>query len=148
MFISCEPRIITFHIEAVENKEEVKKLINYIKLGNCKVGVAVNPETSVDEVHEFLPFIHSVLIMSVHPGRGGQEFIMDSIEKIELIKNYIKDNNLETEIGVDGGINVGNVNAIKEAGADVVVAGNAIINSKDYVYTINRLKCANGDEVI
>lgn len=141
MFISCEPRIISFHIEATNGKDEMMKLINYIKDENCKVGIAINPETSVDAIYEYLPYIHNVLIMSVHPGKGGQEFIDSSINKIKLIKEFIMDNDLETEIEVDGGVNLENVNSINQAGADIVVAGNAIINSKDYVYTINKLKC-------
>ena len=141
MFISCEPRNISFHIEAVENKDEIMEIVDYIKQENCKVGLALNPETSVEEIFDYLPYIHSVLIMSVHPGRGGQEFIEDSIEKIKKIRKYIDENNLETEIEVDGGINLENAYLINNAGADIVVAGNAIINSKDYVYTINKLKC-------
>lgn len=141
MFISCEPRNISFHIEALENKDELMEIVDYIKKENCKVGLALNPETSVEKIFDYLPYIHSVLIMSVHPGKGGQEFIEDSIEKIKKIRKYIDENNLETEIEVDGGINLENADLINNAGADIVVAGNAIINSKDYVYTINKLKC-------
>lgn len=141
MFISCEPRNISFHIEALENKDEIMEIVDYIKKENCKVGLALNPETSVEKIFDYLPYIHSVLIMSVHPGKGGQEFIEDSIEKIKKIRKYIDENNLETEIEVDGGINLENADLINNAGADIVVAGNAIINSKDYVYTINKLKC-------
>ena len=141
MFISCEPRNISFHIEAVKNKDEIMEIIDYIKQQNCKVGLALNPETPVKEIFDYLPYIHNVLVMSVHPGKGGQEFIEDSIEKIKQVRKYINENNLETEIEVDGGINLENADLIKNAGADIVVAGNAIINSKDYVYTINKLKC-------
>lgn len=141
MFISCDPRIISFHIEATNNSEEVKELIEYIKEENCKVGIAINPETEIKKIYEFLPYIHSVLIMSVQPGKGGQEFIETTYKKIKELKEYMKKNNLENEIEVDGGVRLENVEKIKQVGADIVVAGNAIINSKDYVYTIRELKC-------
>lgn len=141
MFISCEPKIINFHIESVNNMEKLKELINYIKQQNCKVGIALNPETPIEQVYEILPYIHCVLIMSVKPGEGGQKFIESTLGKIKDLKQYIVQNNLDTEIEVDGGINTENVNHVKETGADLVVAGNAIINSKDYVYAIKQLKC-------
>ena len=140
MFLPCEPRIISFHIEATKSGKETMELIDYIKEGNCKVGIAVNPETEISKVYDYLPYIHNVLVMSVYPGKGGQKFIENTYEKIKELKKYVEQNNFENEIEVDGGINLENVNDINEAGADIVVAGNAIINSKDYLYTINKLK--------
>lgn len=141
MFISCEPRTVSFHVEAVNNKEETMELINYIKQENCKVGLAINPETDIERVFEYLPFIHNVLVMSVHPGKGGQELIVSTYEKIKTLKQYIGKNNLENEIEVDGGVTLENIEKIKQSGADIVVAGSCVINSKDYVYTIRKLKC-------
>lgn len=140
IFSACSPRIISFHIEATESKEKTIDTINYIKQENCMVGLAVNPETDIDRIYDFLPLIHNILIMSVHPGKGGQTFIEKTYEKIEKLKEYIEENNLENLIEVDGGINLENVKQVKDAGADIVVAGNAIINSKDYLYTIRQLK--------
>lgn len=140
MFISCEPRTISFHIEATKDEEEVMGTINYIKQENCKVGIAINPETNIEDVYKYLPHIHIVLIMGVHPGKGGQEFIESTYLKIEKIKQYITQQKLDTEIEVDGGVNLENAEEIRKHGVDIAVAGNAIIKAKDYVYTINKLK--------
>lgn len=141
VFISCEPRLLSFHIETVDSQDELLELTQYIKQQNCKVGIAVNPETPLENIYEILPYIHCVLIMSVNPGKGGQTFIDSSLEKIKELKQYIIKNKLDTEIEVDGGINLENIANIKDVGADLIVAGSAIINSKDYVYTIRKLKC-------
>lgn len=139
-FASCMPRNITFHIEATENKEEAIQLIKYIKEQDCKVGIAVNPETDITEIYDLIPLVHNVMIMTVEPGKGGQTFITDMTKKIAKLKSYITDNNLDTEIEVDGGINLDNIQEVKNAGADIAVVGTFLINSKDYKDTINKLK--------
>lgn len=139
-FASCMPRNITFHIEATENKEEAIQLIKYIKEQDCKVGIAVNPETDITEIYDLIPLVHNVMIMTVEPGKGGQTFITDMTKKIAKLKSYITDNNLDTEIEVDGGINLDNIQEVKNAGAEIAVVGTFLINSKDYKDTINKLK--------
>lgn len=139
-FASCMPRNITFHIEATENKEEAIQLIKYIKEQDCKVGIAVNPETDITEIYDLIPLVHNVMIMTVEPGKGGQTFITDMTKKIAKLKSYITNNNLDTEIEVDGGINLDNIQEVKNAGADIAVVGTFLINSKDYKDTINKLK--------
>jgi ribulose-phosphate 3-epimerase len=139
-FASCMPRNITFHIEVTENKEEAIQLIKYIKEQDCKVGIAVNPETDITEIYDLIPLVHNVMIMTVEPGKGGQTFITDMTKKIAKLKSYITDNNLDTEIEVDGGINLDNIQEVKNAGADIAVVGTFLINSKDYKDTINKLK--------
>ena len=139
-FASCMPRNITFHIEATENKEEAIQLIKYIKEQDCKVGIAVNPETDITEIYDLIPLVHNVMIMTVEPGKGGQTFITDMTKKIAKLKSYITDNNLDTEIEVDGGINLDNIQEVKNAGADISVVGTFLINSQDYKDTINKLK--------
>ena len=139
-FASCMPRNITFHIEATENKEEAIQLIKYIKEQDCKVGIAVNPETDITEIYDLIPLVHNVMIMTVEPGKGGQTFITDMTKKIAKLKSYITDNNLDTEIEVDGGINLDNIQEVKNAGADIAVVGTFLINSKYYKDTINKLK--------
>ena len=139
-FASCMPRNITFHIEATENKEQAIQLIKYIKEQDCKVGIAVNPETDITEIYDLIPLVHNVMIMTVEPGKGGQTFITDMTKKIAKLKSYITDNNLDTEIEVDGGINLDNIQEVKNAGADIAVVGTFLINSKDYKDTINKLK--------
>ncbi len=134
------PNIISFHYEACKDKEEVNKYINQIKERDCKVGLAIKPNTSVEDIIEFLPKINLLLIMSVEPGKGGQEFIASTLEKIKYAKEKIEELGLDTEIEVDGGINIENAKDIEEAGATIAVSGTAIINSKDYSYTIGKMK--------
>ena len=134
------PNIITFHYEACKNKEEVYKYIGQIKGRECKVGLAIKPNTNIDEIVEFLPKINLLLIMSVEPGKGGQKFIESTTQKIKKAKTKIDELNLETEIEVDGGVNLENSKEIKEAGATMLVSGTEIINSKDYNYTIRKMK--------
>ncbi len=139
IFSSNEPRNITFHIEATKNKEEIIELINYIKQYS-KVGIAIKPDTDVEKVYEFLPLIHTVMIMTVEPGKGGQKLITGTIEKIKKLKQYIEENNLEIDIEADGGIDTENIKKLKDAGVDIAVVGTALINAKDYKYTVNQLK--------
>ena len=134
------PNIITFHYETCKNKEEVDNYIKYVKDRETKVGLAIKPETKIDDIIEFLPKINLLLIMSVEPGKGGQKFIESTLEKIKYAKTKIDEMGLETEIEVDGGINLENSKNIKENGATIAVCGTALIKSKDYEYTIRKLK--------
>lgn len=135
-----EPNNITFHYEACKNKEELLKFVNLIKENNCKVGVSIKPDTEAEKIYDILPYIHTVLVMTVEPGQGGQKLIKETIEKIKKLKKYIQENNLDTEIEADGGINLENVDELKNAGCDIIVAGTSIINSKDFKDTIKKLK--------
>lgn len=139
-YLIFNPHIITFHYEACKNKEEVEKYISYIKENNCKVGLAIKPNTKIEEIKEFLPKLNLLLIMSVEPGKGGQVFIPQTISKIKKATVVIEELNLETEIEVDGGINLENSKKLKEEGTNIAVAGTAIIGSKDYKYTIKNMK--------
>lgn len=135
-----EPSIITFHLEACSSKEEVFKLIELIKNNNCRVGISIKPNTSIEEIKEFLPYIHLCLVMTVEPGKGGQELIYSCIDKIKEIKKYIDEQNLDTFIEADGGINLENIQELKEAGVEIVVAGSAIINASDAKEVITEMK--------
>lgn len=139
-FIAVEPNIITFHYEACKDKQEVYDLIKNIKENNCKVGIAVKPNTKVEEIFEFLPYIHMCLIMTVEPGKGGQTLITDMVEKIEKLKEYVDNNNIEIDIEADGGINLKTAPIIKEAGANILVSGTAIVMAKDFKPIIEELK--------
>ena len=92
------------------------------------------------EILEFLPYVHVVLVMTVEPGKGGQELISSTIEKIKELNSYREEHNLDYEIEADGGIKVENSDKIVDAGADILVFGTAIINSKDYAETIKKLR--------
>ena len=139
-FIIFEPRVITVHYESAKNKEELMKWINYIKENNSKVGISIKPNTNIEEIYDILPFIHTVLVMTVEPGKGGQKLIPETIEKLRSLRSYIDNNNLEVDIEADGGINLDNIKEIKEAGVDIAVVGTCIIESKDFKETINMLK--------
>ena len=134
------PNIITFHYEACKDNTEVDKYIEQIKGRECKVGLAIKPNTDIEKIVMFLPKINLLLIMSVEPGKGGQKFIESTVEKIKKAKTKIDELNLETEIEVDGGVNLENSKEIKEAGATMLVSGTEIISSKDYKYTIKKMK--------
>ena len=139
-FLIFEPRNITVHYEAAKNKEELQEWIKYIKDNNCKVGISIKPETKVEEIYDLLPYIHTVLIMTVEPGKGGQKLIESTLDKIKELKKYIDDNDIEVDIEADGGINLDNIEKVREAGSNIVVAGTAIIDSKDYKYVIRNMK--------
>ena len=135
-----EPSIITFHLEACSSKEEVFKLIELIKNNNCRIGISIKPNTSIEEIKKFLPYIHLCLVMTVEPGKGGQKLIDSCINKIKELKKYIDDSNLDTFIEADGGINLENIKELKEAGVELVVAGSAIINASDAKKVIFEMK--------
>ena len=139
-YLIFEPNIITFHLEAAKDIEELHKWIKLVKENNCKVGVSIKPNTEVEKTYEILPYIHMVLIMTVEPGKGGQKLIPETIENIQKLKKYIEENNLEVDIEADGGINLDNVEKIKEAGCNIIVAGSAIVNSENYGETIKKMK--------
>ena len=139
-FLSVEPNIITFHLEACKNKEEVYEIINYIKDNNCKVGISIKPNTNIEEIYEFLPYIHMCLVMTVEPGKGGQTLLTDMLEKISTLKAKIEKDNLEVDIEVDGGINLRTAPEVKKAGANILVAGTAIIMANNFKDIIDELK--------
>ena len=139
-YIYLEPNIITFHIESVESKEEEYEIIKFIKENNAKVGISIKPNTKVEQIYEFLPYIHMILVMTVEPGLGGQKLIPETLEKVKKLKEYIEENNLEIDIEVDGGINVETVEMAKGVGANILVSGSYIIKSEDYKKTISELK--------
>ena len=134
------PNIITFHYEACKDKDEVMSIIKYIKEKGRRVGISIKPNTRIEEIYEFLPYIHLVLIMTVEPGEGGQAIIPETIEKITKLRNYRDSKKLDFDIEADGGIKVENSQDIIKAGVDILVAGTAILSSKDYAETIRNLK--------
>ena len=139
-FSSVEPNIITFHLEACKEEKEVFEYIDLIKENNSKVGISVKPDTPIEQIYKYLPYIHTCLVMTVEPGKGGQTLLSEMINKIEALKKYIDENNLEIDIEADGGINLNTCEAVKEAGTNILVAGTAILMAKDYKEIIDELK--------
>ena len=120
--------IITIHPEATENLEDsIKEIRNFGK----KVGVSLNPETKTDVVKNLLSKIDLILIMSVHPGFGGQKFMPEILSKIKEIKNIKDKENLKIDIEVDGGINFDNSKTVIKAGANILVSGTTIFKNNN-----------------
>ena len=139
-FSSIEPNIITFHLEACKNENEVMECINLIKQNNSKVGISVKPNTPIESVYKYLPFVHMCLVMTVEPGKGGQTILSEMVDKIKELKKFIDENKLEIDIEADGGINLKTCDDVKNAGANVLVSGTAILMAKDYKEIIDELK--------
>ena len=139
-FLVFKPNTITFQMEALKTKQEVIDIIKYIQSNNCKAGIAIKPNTKIEKITEYLPYLHQVTVMTVEPGKGGQKLIESTIDKISELKKYMEENNLDVDIEADGGINIDNVEKVKQAGANIIVAGTAIIDSEDFTQTINELK--------
>jgi len=122
-FAEAGADIITIHPEATE---DLVSSINKIKSYKKKVGVSLNPETSVDKVLPVLNLIDLVLVMSVNPGFGGQKFIEKTLEKVKFLRKEIDKNKLSTQIEIDGGINFENSKKAIEAGVNILVSGTTI----------------------
>ena len=127
-FADAGADIITVHPEATKNLGDT---IKHIKNFNKKVGLSLNPETQIDVIKDFLGEIDLVLIMSVHPGFGGQKFIPDVLKKIKDLDQIKKQKNMNFDIEVDGGINFSNSKLVKEAGANILVSGTTIFKDNE-----------------
>lgn len=136
-FVKAGSDRITFHIETVDNPVEV---IEYLKDLGVKVGVSIKPKTDVDVIKQYLPNIDQVLVMSVEPGFGGQEFDPSSLPKIKELDTIRKEDGLDFLIVVDGGVNDKNAPLLKEAGTDVLVAGSFIFKSDSPQERMNSLR--------
>lgn len=129
--------ILTVHLEACMH---LHRNIQQIKSLQMQAGVAINPHSPVTLLKDVLANIDVVCLMSVNPGFGGQSFISHSIEKIKQLRKMINEAGLQTKIEVDGGVTLDNAKQIMDAGADVLVAGNAVFKSADPLQTIHQLK--------
>ena len=142
-FVQAGADWLTVHLEACPHLHRTLEQIRQAgeRLGRKMLaGVSLNPATSLNLLDEILPFSDLVLIMSVNPGFGGQEFIPSSLEKIRRLKKMIQERNLEVLIEVDGGVNPQNAPDLISAGVDVLVAGSAVFKSGDYQKTISLLR--------
>jgi ribulose-phosphate 3-epimerase len=126
MFVAAGCDQITFHLEATNDHQRTLDLINKIKQNQLKVGITIKPNTPKEAIDPYVSMVDLILIMSVEPGFGGQSFIMESLDKIRYAKQLIREVNSHALVQVDGGINDETVKLVKEAGADVVVAGSYI----------------------
>ena len=135
-FVEAGADLVTFHLEAAEDPAVCAALI---RRAGAKVGVSIKPATPVEALHEVLPAVDLVLVMSVEPGFGGQSFIEGSLEKIRRLRALVRELGLDTVIEVDGGISAANAREVFEAGAEVLVAGSAVFKAGDPEAEIRRI---------
>ena len=136
-FAAAGADYITVHVEATE---KVIETLSLIKEYGCKCGVVISPETPADAVRPYIKECDLVLVMSVHPGFGGQKFIPSALDKLRQIKEMRDELNPKCIIEIDGGITSQNVNEAKMAGAEAIVAGSAIFGSANPEATIEEMR--------
>ena len=136
-FCDAGASMVSFHPEATQH---IDRSIELVKSRDCRAGIALNPASPLSLLDHILDKIDFILIMSVNPGFGGQKFISNSLEKIKKCKEMIDNAGCKVQIEVDGGIDIENIKSIKDAGANIFVAGSAIFNSDSYVDAIKKMK--------
>ncbi len=136
-FAAAGASYITIHPEATT---DLDRSLQLIKDHNCQAGLALNPETPLATLNNTLEKLNRVLLMSVNPGFAGQKFIDSSLQKIQHVRQLISRSTLEINLSVDGGVSPANIGAIAQAGADTVVAGSSLFNSKNYAATIQQMR--------
>ena len=136
-FVKAGADYITVHAEA---SVHMHRTVQWIKESGVKAGVSLNPATPIWSLDHILPDIDMVLLMSVNPGFGGQEFITCVLDKIKTLRNLINERGLNVPIEVDGGVKPDNAKEIASAGADILVMGSAFFNSEDYGVLMKRLR--------
>lgn len=136
-FAQAGSDMIIVHCESDHN---IKKTIKAIRSYGKKAGISINPETDFDSVKKYMQYVDLLLVMSVHPGFGGQKFIPSTLKKIKRASDYIKKNRYKVRIAIDGGINLETGKSAVAAGADELIAGSAIFNSKSISKTIKEFR--------
>lgn len=136
-FIKAGSNILSVHAETCPH---LQRTINHIRELGTKPAAVLNPSTSLSTLEYILEEVDMVLLMTVNPGFGGQQFIPSMIPKIKKMRSLIDEKKLPVELEVDGGINLDNINKVAKAGADVIVAGSAIFKSKDCNETVRQMK--------
>lgn len=139
-FAAAGSDMITFHVETVDDPADVIRKIH--ALGK-KAGISVHPDTDIQAIFPFLPDLELVLIMSVYPGFGGQSFLPAALDRIRAVRNALDAIGSHALLSVDGGISDNTALSAREAGATLLVAGNAVFGDKDPAEAIRRMKeCA------
>jgi ribulose-phosphate 3-epimerase len=136
-FAKAGSDIITIHAEACTH---LNRVVSHIKELGKKAGVALNPATSLSALDYVLGDVDLILLMTVNPGFGAQQFIPNCLSKITELRNKIEAQNLKCDLEIDGGVKIDNIAEIAKAGANVFVAGSAIFGSKDYKKTVGEMK--------
>lgn len=136
-FIDAGASYITFH---PEGSEHVDRSLQMIRDGGCKSGLVFNPATPLSHLEYVLDKVDMILLMSVNPGFGGQKFIPGTLDKLRQAREIIDNSGYDIRLEIDGGVGIGNIREIAEAGADTFVAGSAIFNTDDYKATIDKMR--------
>lgn len=133
--------LITFHYEACSSDEEVHKTIALIHSFNCYAGLSIKPATPVEKLHPFIDELELILLMSVEPGKGGQKFIPESLDRLDEIRDLLKDKKKKPLIEIDGGINLETGKESLKHGAEVLVAGSYLYGHDDMKERLEGLLC-------
>lgn len=137
----CGVSMLSFHLEAARKaRKDPAELLRSIKALGMKAGIAINPDIPVKSLFPYLKDADYVLIMSVFAGFGGQKFIYESLDRVAAVKAEIQSRGLNCEIEVDGGVDASNCKALKDAGADILVAGSSIFKSEDRIAAVKFLR--------
>jgi ribulose-phosphate 3-epimerase len=135
-FVEAGAQMVSVHVEA---DPHIHRTLTAIRKRGAKAGVVINPATSLSALEEVLQFTDYVLIMSVNPGFGGQEFIPASVEKVRRLRQMIRERNLNVRIEIDGGIDRDNIATVASAGAEIFVAGTAVFGHGDPAGSVREL---------
>jgi ribulose-phosphate 3-epimerase len=136
-FVAAGANSVSVHSEACR---DLGAIAARIRAAGARASIAINPETEPERVLACAEQLDMILVMSVHPGFGGQEFIADSLDKVRSIRRDLERRGIELDLEIDGGIKVDNVAAAAEAGANIFVSGSGIFGSHDYVATISEMR--------
>jgi len=135
-FVKAGADMVSVHVEA---DHHLHRTLAQIRQAGAMAGIAINPATSLATLEEALPFADFVLLMSVNPGFGGQNFIPASLDKLRRLKRMIDERKLNTKIEIDGGIGKENILKVVEAGAEIIVAGSAIFDNGNPTHAVREL---------
>lgn len=138
-FAECGADYISFHLESESDTAET---IKAIREAGAKPALAIKPATSAESVFEYLNELDMVLVMTVEPGFGGQSFIPETVEKVRIIREKIKEKGLDIRVEVDGGINASTAGTVIEAGADVLVSGSYLFRAENMADAAGKLRQA------
>lgn len=136
-YIEAGSDSITFHLEATDKPEVC---IEIVKAAQKKVAIAIKPKTTAKEILKYLTQLDMVLVMTVEPGFGGQKFMLDQMNKVKEIRDFISQSNLEIRLQVDGGVDEETILIAREAGADFFVAGSSVFNAQNPQAAIENLR--------
>ena len=136
-FVAAGARMVSIHIEA---DAHAHRTLTAIRAAGAQAGIAINPATSLSALEEAIKFVDFVLVMSVNPGFGGQEFIGSSLDKVRRLRKMLDERGLKARVEIDGGIDQDNVAEVASAGAEIIVSGSAIFGAPDPAVALRELR--------